>query len=704
MSDVFISYSRKDIAFARLIWESLKQSQVEPWIDWERIGIGQKWWTEICEAIDNANAFLFIISNNSINSDYCRDEIDHAVKNHKRIIPVLVDDIKPDVIQTFAPDLPQINWIIFDRDRIFRIEENPAMQSDKREDNQVALPLPPYFDEALQKLNVAIHTDWAWVKYHTRLQLEALLWESNQRNPSYLIRGSALEESEQQLLRSAGKDPQPTGLQVEYVTASRKEETQRQQEQLKLEKKARQRQRAVIWTVGIGLVVAVVLGVVAWGQRDQYLGETHVRATAEANAIIQRATAQAASTQAVSQGNLRATAEANAIAQRDVAVSRQLAAQALNLVDKRFDLALLLGLEADRRSAGASWAAGDLLVVLQTSPRLIHYLRGHTNWVNSVAFSPDGKMLASGSNDDTIILWDVSQPEAPKQIGQPLKGHTSWVESIAFSPDGKMLASGSNDDTIILWDVSQPEAPKQIGQPLKGHTSWVASVAFSPDGKTLASGSEDHTIILWDVSQPEAPRLIGQPLKGHTSYVISVAFSPDGKTLASGGRDNTIILWNVSQPEAPKQLGEWGSGLTNSVNSLAFSPDGKTLAIGGGDNTIVLWDVSQPEAPNTLSQTPTSHNGGIDRVAFSPDGKTLATGGYDGSIVLLDVSQPEAPKQIDQPLTGHTSSVMSVAFSPNGKTLASGSADHTIILWDIERAGGAQTHWPTDHRLYQRYL
>ncbi|HVM72677.1 MAG TPA: toll/interleukin-1 receptor domain-containing protein, partial [Anaerolineales bacterium] len=273
MSDVFISYSRKDIAFARLIWESLKKSQIEPWIDWERIGIGQKWWAEICEAIENANAFLFIISNNSIGSSYCRDEIDHAVKNHKRIIPVLVDDLKPDTIKAFAPDLPQINWIIFERDRIFRIEENPQIRTDKPEDSQVALPLPPQFEEALGELGQAIQTDWEWVKYHTRLQVNALLWESNQRNPSYLVRGAALEESEQQLLRAGGKDPRPTDLQLEYVTASRKEETLRQQEQLQLEQKARRRQRAVIWTVGIGLVVAVALGVLAWGQRNQAVSQ-----------------------------------------------------------------------------------------------------------------------------------------------------------------------------------------------------------------------------------------------------------------------------------------------------------------------------------------------------------------------------------------------------------------------------------------------
>jgi len=125
MSDVFISYSRKDIAFARLLRESLQQSQVDTWIDWERIPVGEKWWTEICEAIENANVFMFIISRNSIGSSVCKDEIKQALKNNKRIIPIIVDELKPDVIKEFAPELPQFNWIIFARDHIFHIEENP---------------------------------------------------------------------------------------------------------------------------------------------------------------------------------------------------------------------------------------------------------------------------------------------------------------------------------------------------------------------------------------------------------------------------------------------------------------------------------------------------------------------------------------------------------------------------------------------------
>ena len=126
MSDVFISYSRKDIAFARLIRESLQECQVDTWIDWDRIPVGERWWPEICEAIQNANVFMFIISQNSIGSKVCKEEIEPALQNHKRIIPVVVDHLTSESIHEFVPDLPQYNWIIFERDHIFRIEESAS--------------------------------------------------------------------------------------------------------------------------------------------------------------------------------------------------------------------------------------------------------------------------------------------------------------------------------------------------------------------------------------------------------------------------------------------------------------------------------------------------------------------------------------------------------------------------------------------------
>ncbi|GAA4194611.1 hypothetical protein GCM10022252_39280 [Streptosporangium oxazolinicum] len=257
-------------------------------------------------------------------------------------------------------------------------------------------------------------------------------------------------------------------------------------------------------------------------------------------------------------------------------------------------------------------------------------LTGHTRAVQAMAFSPDGGLLASaGSNgegtepgDHTVVLWDT---RTRQPIGDPLTGHTNWVEAVAFSPDGRTLATGSSDRTVIVWDTAtwQP-----IGDPLV-QTDWVQAVAFSPDGRTLVTVGDDMAAIVWDTAtwQP-----VGAPLTGHTGSVLSVAFSPDGRTLATGSGDRTVIVWDTA---TRRPIGAPLTGHPGEIHTLAFAPDGDTLAVGTG-SVVRLWDT---RTWRPIGDPLTGHTASVWSMAFSPDGETLATAG-DRQVILWGAFSP----------------------------------------------------------------
>ncbi len=333
----------------------------------------------------------------------------------------------------------------------------------------------------------------------------------------------------------------------------------------------------------------------------------------------------------------------------------------------------------------------------RTTPRRLgDSLTSHNGPVESMAFAPDGRTLATGSSDGTVVLWDVSDRATPRRLGGPLTSGEDSVGSLAFSPNGRTLATGRDDRTVLLWDVTNRTDPRKLVS-LTGYNDSVASVAFSPDGRTLATGSDDRTVRLWDVSNPAAPRPLGNPLTSHHSSVWSVVFSPDGRTLATGSDDQTVRLWDVSNPAEPRPLGSPLTSRNGPVLSVAFAPDGSTLATSSSDGTVLLWDVSNRTAPRQFAGSLAGHNDPVRSVAFSPDGRTLATGSDDRTVLLWDVSTPAAPRQLGGSLTGHSDPVRSVAFSPDGRTLATGSDDRTVLLWDVStpaaphRLGGSLT-------------
>ncbi len=285
--------------------------------------------------------------------------------------------------------------------------------------------------------------------------------------------------------------------------------------------------------------------------------------------------------------------------------------------------------------------------------------KGHTTWVLSLAFNPDGRIFASSSADCTVKLWDVDTG----QCLQTLQGHDNEVWSVAFSPDGSTLVSGGDDRTVKLWSVRTGECIKTF----QGHTSWVHSVAFSPDGQMLVSGSDDQTVRLWDINTGEWLKTF----QGHRDGIRAIAVSPDGQMLASSSEDQTVKLWDISTGQCLTTL----QGHSNEIYSVAFSPQGNLLASGSHDQTVKLWDISTGECLKTLQ----GHSSWVYSSAFSPQGDLLASGSYDQTARLWSVRTGQCFRTFQ----GYTDQILSVAFSPDGQTLASGSHDSSVRLWDV---------------------
>ncbi len=289
------------------------------------------------------------------------------------------------------------------------------------------------------------------------------------------------------------------------------------------------------------------------------------------------------------------------------------------------------------------------------SPHPLYTYRGSAG---PVAWSPDGKRIASGGDDDTVQVWDAAD-------GGNLytyREHSGGVESVAWSPDGKHIASGGDDNTVRVWDAADGGNLYTY----RGHSNAVWSVAWSPDGKRIASGGLDKTVQVWDAT--DGGNLY--TYRGHSSGVYSVAWSPNGKRIASGGLDKTVQVWDVADGGNLYTY----RGHSASVYSVAWSPDGKRIASGGDDDTIRVWDA----ADGGNLYTYRGHSTSVYSVAWSPDSKRIASGGDDDSVQVWDATNGGNLYTY----RGHSASVYSVAWSRDGKRIASGGVDKTVQVWE----------------------
>ena len=401
-ASVFISHSRKDKDFVGVLKEALEQHNYDVWVDVEDILPTEDWLAGVRSGIEKADAFVFVISPDSIRSEDCQRELDHAVEHNKRLVPIMYRNVHDEEV---PKPLGVPEWIFF------------GYGDD--------------FDMSLQTLIKALNTDLEWVHAHTRLLTRAIEWDTNGRDTSFVLRGSDLRTAEGWQAKVGDKEPKLTLLQNEYILAGEAFEARRIR-----------RLRTVAGGLAILLVISIIATVLA------------IRQTQEARL------------------------------QANIALTRQLLAQASELLERQPDVSLLLNVEALRRARDYSEREDARFALMDKLTRSYHVasqLTGHTDTVTDVVFSPNGKLLASTSDDKTVRLWDVA---SGKPHGDPLTDHNGAVYRVAFSPDGKLLASASVDKTVRLWDLevesSVSEACRTANRNLS-HAEWRTFVGSEFD-------------------------------------------------------------------------------------------------------------------------------------------------------------------------------------------------------------------------------
>ena len=466
----------------------------------------------------------------------------------------------------------------------------------------------------------------------TRLHTTAADWARHSRDPSYLYTGSLLAAATDTATR-IGADP------ARHPPLSQTERNFLRASSHAHRRSVRRRQAVIAGLLALTLVAVTAAGIAA-----------HNAATAAHNA-------------------------ASARHQHAIALSRQLAAESLNIDGTNRVTA--------RRLAVAAWAvfptsqAKSAITTLLAEQQQQGMLPADPYTVYAVAFRPDGKLLASADADGTVRLWN---PVTRRAVGPPLHATARHgVYGVAFSPDGKLLASAGGDGTVRLWD---PATGRRVGKTLhaSGRTTaryGVRAVAFSPDGKLLASAGADGTVRLWN---PATGQPVGAPLHASAQWgVFGVAFSPNGKLLASAGGDGTVRLWNPATGRPVGKTIQTSIGPIGGHGAVAFSPDGKLLAISSGDGTVQLWNPATGRPADPPYQTGAVY--GVRGVAFSPDGKLLASADADGTVRLWN---PATGRLVGAPLLAGNdfNSVYGVAFSSGGRLLAIAAGDGTVQLWN----------------------
>ena len=628
-SSVFISYSRRNKDFAAKLNDSLDNSGVAAWVDWEGIPLSSDWMDEITRAIEGADAFLFIITPDSLASEVCTQELELGLKYNKKLVPIL--HIEPEKGSTMHEALSSTNWVYMR----------------ERDD----------FDATLPALIDTIQTDLGWVRQHTRILQRAKEWEGKDKDNSFLLQGSELDEAESWMVQASAQDGREiVPLQGEYIQSSRLAATKRQ--------------RNLLIGVSLALVVSVGMAILALFSRNTAITNEHARATqqviAQENEAIAIQNEHARATQQV----IAEENEAKAIENATLAQAQRAAAEARIYQSEagELDLSTLLAIDSWQRAP--SFLAEDILrrnTSLSPLP-IAQVSQAARIW--RIKASPDGKYFLSASEDGSVCLWE--EVDATQTL---CVQHDAAVYDVIFSQDSTFSAAGGKDGILRLWNVKDGSLLQSYD--FNGTTIW--DVDLRPDGSQLAVSRDDGIVSLINLTD-----LASEPRNlQHDSTVYVAVYSPNGEWLGVGSGSGKTYIWNVDANYSIP-----GATHTDEVYAVDFSADSHWMVSGGADSVVRSSEVTRRGGEQHVM----THGDWIEFIEFGPEGNWFASASDDNNLRIWDVETGVEKLRME-----HNGFVMRMDISANGAWIASTGNDQTARIWDTV-SGSEMVQIPLDGR------
>ncbi|HKJ38244.1 MAG TPA: TIR domain-containing protein [Anaerolineales bacterium] len=617
---VFISYSRKDKAFVQKLNDGLDNIGVQAWVDWEGIELASDWMETISTAIKDHDAFIFVISPDSLKSKVCLEELELGLKFNKKLIPILYRE--PTKTSKMHEKLAATNWVYL-----------------RNQDD---------FDATLPKLVESIQTDLEWVSQNTQLLGQAMEWESRNKNNSFLLGGTKLQDAEHWMADASGKENRAIlPLQAEYISTSRTIATRNQ--------------RRLTITMSLLVIAAIVFGIFALLSRERAQQAEQEAKASEATAVANEHIA--ATQKAIAEENQKKAEESQKVAEDKtrLANAERSAAQAQILQTRagQLDTSTLLAIRS--YEGNPSFQAENLIRINSSLLAIPVEQMSQDGAIWNIEWSPDYEYFVTGNNLDSAKENAVGKAcvyHSPDGTVAYCVSHDSDINDAIFSKDGKYLITASADKTVKFWDASNGDPVNIEGLEFGGSV-----LDLDVSDSVLAIAREDNFLTLYYFDKTDiAPVHVGQ-----ADGVRSVEFSPSGDFLAFGLQNGQVKFWQAKN-------NFFFNGVKHPRSSyvvLAWSPDSLWLASGGGDSTARL--AKRDGTP----QHEVSHQDWVEGVAFGPDPSWYATASDDNKIRVIETATGAEKFRMS-----HTHFAQRVIVSSDGQWIASTGYDQVVRIWD----------------------